>query len=84
MDDQTGSNTSAEAGTVHTPVLLLTTADAAALCRTSVRAWRTWNTTGRIPRPICIGRKIFWRPEELRDWVAAGCPNRETWESMRQ
>ena len=68
----------------YVSTLLLTANEAAALCHTSSRTWRTWNTTGKIPRPIRIGHRTFWRPEELRDWVAAGCPDRETWEAMRQ
>ena len=66
------------------PVLLLTADEAAALCRTVPRTWRTWHSTGKIPQPIRIGRKTFWRPEELRDWIAAGCPDRETWNILRQ
>jgi predicted DNA-binding transcriptional regulator AlpA len=64
--------------------LLLRASDAAAACHTSVRTWRSWNSSGRIPRPICIGRSIFWRPEELKAWVAAGCPDRATWEVIRE
>ena len=67
----------------HPESLLLKACDAAALFTTSERTWRTWDTTGKIPRAIRIGRKVFWRPEELRDWVAAGCPDRAAWEAMR-
>ena len=64
--------------------LLLRAEDAAALCSTSTRTWRTWGTIGKIPRPIHIGRIPFWRYDELKAWVEAGCPNRTTWDAMRE
>jgi prophage regulatory protein len=60
-----------------------TAVDAAAMFHKSPRTWRTWDSTGRIPRPIRIGRTTYWRPEELQAWVAAGCPDRETWETQQ-
>ena len=41
--------------------LLLRAEQAAALCCVSVRTWRTWHTSGRIPRAIYIGRVPLWR-----------------------
>ncbi len=70
--------------TVPADPLLLTAAQAAALCSTSERTWRLWDIAGKTPPPDCIGRKVFWRPDELRDWVAAGCPDRETWKALRE
>jgi predicted DNA-binding transcriptional regulator AlpA len=64
--------------------LLLTAAESAALCNVSLRTWWAWDATGKIPRAIRIGHKVFWRPEELREWVAAGCPERAVWEVMQQ
>jgi predicted DNA-binding transcriptional regulator AlpA len=62
------------------PSLIFTAAEASALFHKSARTWRTWDSSGKIPRPIRIGRSTYWRPEELQAWVAAGCPDRETWE----
>jgi predicted DNA-binding transcriptional regulator AlpA len=64
--------------------LLVSAQQASSLCGKSLRTWRTWDVTGRIPKPIRIGRSIFWRPKELQAWVDAGCPDRITWEAMRQ
>jgi predicted DNA-binding transcriptional regulator AlpA len=61
--------------------LLLTAKQAAAICGKSLRTWRTWDAAGWIPRPVRIGRSTLWRADELREWVAAGCPRREQWES---
>jgi excisionase family DNA binding protein len=72
----------AAAGTLSNP-LLLTARQAAALCGTSLRTWRTWDAAGKIPRPVRIGRRVLWRSEELKAWVAAGCPRREQWETLQ-
>jgi predicted DNA-binding transcriptional regulator AlpA len=64
--------------------LVLTAAEAAEMFQKSVRTWRNWDITGKIPKPMRIGRSIYWQPEELKAWVAAGCPDRETWEAMRE
>lgn len=35
--------------------------------------------------PVRLGTKApRWRVDELRDWLAAGCPDRLTWERMRR
>ena len=64
--------------------LLLTALQAAEMFGTGLRTWRTWQATGRIPQPIRIGRKVFWRSAELRAWIAAGCPDREMWEIVKE
>ena len=61
--------------------LLLTAKEAAELCGKSLRTWRTWDSAGHIPRPVRIGRSTLWRLEELREWVASGCPRRAEWEA---
>jgi predicted DNA-binding transcriptional regulator AlpA len=66
------------------PQLVFTAAEAAAMFQKSIRTWRTWDSSGKIPKPLRIGRATYWRPEELRAWVAAGCPDRETWDAMRE
>jgi len=63
--------------------LLLTARQAAETCGKSLRTWRTWDAAGWIPRPVRIGRSTLWRADELREWVAAGCPRRAEWEAMR-
>lgn len=39
-------------------------------------------TTGKLPRPVSIGRLQRWRASDIRLWIAAGCPDRPTWELM--
>lgn len=62
---------------------LLTAGQAAARCGKTARTWRTWDAAGAIPRPVRIGRSLLWRADELRDWIAAGCPDRATWDALR-
>lgn len=61
------------------PPLLLRATEAAALFRISERTWRSWDALGIVPKPIQLGRAKWWRPQELADWAAAGCPNRKVW-----
>jgi len=63
--------------------LLLTADEAASLCRTSTRTWRSWDAGGKIPLPIRIGRAKLWRREELEAWIDAGCPERALWHSRK-
>lgn len=61
--------------------LLFNARGAARLCGRSLRTWRTWDALGLIPRPVRIGRNTLWRADELRDWIAVGCPRRSEWEA---
>jgi predicted DNA-binding transcriptional regulator AlpA len=63
--------------------LLLTARQAASMCGKSLRTWRAWDAAGWIPGPVRIGRSTLWRIDELRDWVAAGCPRRAEWEARK-
>jgi predicted DNA-binding transcriptional regulator AlpA len=61
--------------------LLLTAKQASAVCGRSLRSWRSWDSAGRIPRPVRLGRATMWRRRELEDWIEAGCPSRVNWEA---
>lgn len=40
--------------------------------------------SGRLgPQPLAFGRAKRWSLDEVRSWLAAGAPDRETWQSMR-
>jgi excisionase family DNA binding protein len=64
--------------------LALPAVDVAKLLGISKRHVSALNATGRIPRPVRLGRAVRWRAHEIRDWLAAGAPSRERWESMRK
>ena len=55
----------------------------ATLLAISVRTVRTLDYAGKLPRAVHIGGKVFWRIAEIREWLAAGSPDRTAWELMR-
>ena len=64
--------------------LLVDSKQAARLLRVSERTlWRMWNEA-QMPAPIRIGRATRWSYDELREWVAAGCPAWAEWEWPRR
>jgi len=64
--------------------LALPAADVAKLLNVSERHLWSLNSSGRLPRPLRLGRAVRWPVEELRDWLAAGAPERSRWEAMRK
>jgi len=65
--------------------LALPARDAAALLGISrAQLWKL-HSQGKLPLPVRLGTKApRWRVEELRAWLAAGCPDRETWQRLRE
>lgn len=41
------------------------------------------NSSGKIPMPIRIGGAVRWSAQEISAWLAAGAPDRRTWEDMK-
>jgi prophage regulatory protein len=41
------------------------------------------NSCGKIPAPIKIGGSVRWSAAEISAWLAAGAPDRRTWETMK-
>lgn len=73
--------------TAPTPTVepLLVGADVAGpLCGRSEASWWRDHAAGRIPAPLKLGGRTLWRVEELRRWVAAGCPCRRVWDAMEK
>ena len=59
----------------------------AKLLGSGLRTVRTWDAAGKLPVPIRIGGRVVWAldgPWGIRAWLAAGAPDRETWESIRK
>ena len=67
------------------PALLVSAEVAAGLCGVSVRTWCRLDASGRVPRPVLLGRKMKrWQREDLVRWIEAGCPPRREWEARTQ
>jgi predicted DNA-binding transcriptional regulator AlpA len=59
--------------------------DAKALARMlscSVRHLRRLDALGDLPAPLRLGKLVRWRADEVRDWIAAGCPDRARWQAL--
>jgi predicted DNA-binding transcriptional regulator AlpA len=48
-----------------------------------VRTIRTHDAAGKLPAPVRVGGRVLWRVAEIRAWLAAGAPDRETWDRIR-
>lgn len=61
-------------------------ADAKALAKLlncGLRTIRTHDAAGKLPAPVRIGGRVVWRLDEIRAWLDAGAPDRETWAARR-
>jgi len=68
----------------ETERLALPAAEVAKLLGISTRHLWSLNSSGRLPQPVRFGRAVRWRADEIRDWLAAGAPERSRWETMRE
>jgi predicted DNA-binding transcriptional regulator AlpA len=62
-------------------------ADAKRLSRllgVGVRSLRTWDYSGKLPRPIKLGARTVWVLSEIRAWLTAGAPDRTEWEALKK
>ena len=42
------------------------------------------NSCGKLPAPIRIGGSVRWAETTISEWLAAGAPDRKTWEAMKK
>jgi predicted DNA-binding transcriptional regulator AlpA len=56
----------------------------AALIGIGLRTVRTLDAAGQLPRAIPLGGRKLWYVDEIRDWLAAGAPDRVTWEARHR
>ena len=42
------------------------------------------NSYGKIPASIRIGGAVRWSAQECSDWLAAGAPDRKTWQALKE
>lgn len=64
--------------------LALPAGDVAKLLGISKRHLAALNASGRLPRPIRLGRSVRWRTDEIREWLASGAPARDRWEALKK
>ena len=59
--------------------LLLSADDCAAVLGISRSTWYAMYQSGKTPLGLKLNRCHRWSADELRAWVAAGCPPRKRW-----
>ena len=64
-------------------VLLVDAIELARQLDMSVRTIRRLDCSGKLPRPVRIGGAVRWLMTDIEAWLAAGCPDRQRWETMR-
>jgi len=67
-----------------TDVQLLSVGELAKRLMVSKRTIWSMLSSGRLPRPIRLGRSVRFRASDIEQWIELGCPPRERWEAMRQ
>jgi len=50
---------------------------AAAITACSASTVRRLADSGRMPKPVKVGRLIRWQRDELERWIREGCPKRQ-------
>ncbi len=63
--------------------LLMTAAEVSGLLGISRSLFYELHAEGKVPAPVKLGKRVLWRPDELRAWVDADCPNRLEWDQIR-
>lgn len=62
--------------------LLISAAEFATILSVSKRTlWRLLSA-GKLPLAVHIGRSPRWRLDEINAWIAAGCPELHTWNTI--
>ena len=65
------------------PPIAVDAAQLAQLLSVSVRHIRRMDSAGKLPKPLKVGKCVRWARPEIEDWIAAGAPDRRTWEQMK-
>lgn len=53
---------------------LITAAELARLLKISTRSLWRLQSAGSLPAPVRFGGTVRWRLDEVRNWIAEGCP----------
>lgn len=68
---------------VRSANLLISAEELATILKVSKRTlWRLLSGA-KLPRPVHVGRSPRWRLNEINAWIAAGCPDLESWQHIR-
>lgn len=62
--------------------LLISAEELATILKVSKRTLWRLVSGAKLPRPVHIGRSPRWRLDEINAWIAAGCPDLNTWNNL--
>jgi predicted DNA-binding transcriptional regulator AlpA len=65
------------------PRLALDAAGLAAAVGISRRSVCTLAAAGKLPASVRLGGRVVWYLPEVRAWLKAGAPDRQTWEAVK-
>jgi predicted DNA-binding transcriptional regulator AlpA len=54
------------------------------LAGVSLATWWRLHAAAKVPSPNRLSGRVLWPVAELRAWVAAGCPDRRTWQARQR
>ncbi len=60
---------------------LLSVRELAGRLKVSTRHVWALLSSGRLPKPVRVGRAVRWRADDVARWVEMGCPSRERFEA---
>ena len=67
------------------PPFTMTDAEIGRELRFSAKSIRRMHEDGKLPQPVVVGaRSLRWVRQTIVEWLAAGCPDRETFEATRK
>ena len=65
--------------------LLLSVPEVCRMLNIGKSLFYTMHSTGRLgPMPHKLGRRSLWNRQELIDWINAGMPARERWQTLKE
>ncbi len=56
----------------------------AALTSISTRQLRRLDAAGDVPGRVTLGRRVLFRMDVIKQWIANGLPDAKTWEAMQR
>ena len=65
------------------PALAVDAERLARMLGVSLRHLRRLDASGKLPRPVKLGRSVRWPVAEIEDWLADGSPDRAAWDDVK-
>jgi len=66
----------ADAKNLNVEPMLLTDKQLSSALNISVGHLHALDNSGKLPAPRKLGRCVRWSTQEIREWIAADCPDR--------